>query len=81
MKTVEIMRADQLQRFAQFLEDHPGFSPLLQGDDAVIFGFQTGDCFLTLSEMDRLVGAEPHFDSEQAAVLLAPVTRRQCCNS
>ena len=76
MKTAEIMRADQLQRFAQFLDEHPGFAPLLQGEEAVVFGFQTGDCFLMLTEMDRLVAAEPHFDSEQAAVLLAPMARR-----
>ena len=76
MKTPAILRADQLERFAKFLDEHPGFSPLLQGDDAVIFGFQTGDCFLTLSEMERLVGAEPHFDAQQKALLLALVARR-----
>jgi len=77
MQTAAIMRADQLERFAQFLDEHPGFAPLLQGEEAVIFGFQIGDCFLTLSEMDRLVGAEPRFDSAQAAVLLAPAAKRQ----
>jgi hypothetical protein len=71
MKTSAIIPAHQLEQFAKFLDEHPGFSPLLQGDDAVIFGFQTGDCFLTLSEMERLVGAEPHFDAQQSARLLA----------
>jgi len=76
METSATIRADQLERFAKFLDEHPGFSPLLQGDDAVIYGFQTGDCFLTLAEMDRLVGAEPHFNAQQTALLLAPVARR-----
>jgi hypothetical protein len=76
MKTSAIMRADQLERFARFLEEHPGFSPLLQGEDAAVFGFQTGHCVLTLDEMERLVGAEPHFDPEQAALLLSTAVRR-----
>ncbi|MGA7463291.1 MAG: hypothetical protein WBW69_23850 [Candidatus Korobacteraceae bacterium] len=76
MKTSAIMRTDQLERFARFLKEHPGFSPLLQGEDAAIFGFQTGHCVLTLGEMERLVAAEPHFDAEQAALLLSTVARR-----
>jgi hypothetical protein len=76
MKTSAITRADQLKRFARFLEEHPGFSPLLQGEDAVVIGFQTGLCLLTLGEMERLVAAEPHFDAEQAALLLSTAARR-----
>jgi len=76
MKASANMQADQMERFAKFLEEHPGFTPLLQGEEAVIFGFQTGDCFLTLSEMDRLIAAEPHFDAQQSALLMARVARR-----
>ena len=77
MKTLAIMRAGQLERFARFLEEHPGFSPLLEGDDAMVVGFQTGDCLLTLGEMGNLLAAEPHFDAQQAALLLSPVARRR----
>ncbi len=76
MKTSANIRAGQLEIFARFLEEHPGFSPLLQGEDAVVFGFQTGHCVLTLGEMERLVGAEPHFDAEQVALLLSAAGRR-----
>lgn len=77
MKTSGILRADQLKTFASFLEEHPGFSPLLAGDDAVIFGFQTGDCLITLGEMESLIAAEPHFDAQQVASLLSPAPARR----
>jgi hypothetical protein len=76
MKTTAIMRAGQLERFARFLEEHPGFAPLLEGDNAVVFGFQTGDCMLTLGEMESLIAAEPNFDAQQASLLLSPAVRR-----
>jgi len=76
MKTLTIMRADQLERFARFLEEHPGFSPLLHGEDASVFGFQTGHCLLAVDEMEKLIAAQPRFDAEQAALLLCPAARR-----
>jgi len=76
MKTLGRMRFVELEQFARFLEEHPGFSPLLEGEEAVVYGFQTGGCFLTLGEMGQLVGAEPRFDAQESAVLLAPTERR-----
>ena len=75
MNTPWKMRLETLEQLVRFLEEHPGFSPLLEGEDAVVYGFQTGDCFLTLSEMEQLIGAEPRFDAQQTALLLAPTVR------
>jgi hypothetical protein len=58
MKTPGTMQVPQLEKFARFLEEHPGFSPLLEGEDAVVCGFQAGDCFLTLDEMERLIAPQ-----------------------
>jgi hypothetical protein len=63
--------ASRLEEFALFLEDHPGFSPGLRGEDAVVCGFRVGGCFLTLAEMDRLIATQPRFDAREAALLLA----------
>jgi len=72
MKTHERMRRDQLRQFAQFLEEHPAFSPLLIGEDAMVYGFQVGNCFLMIHEMEALIACEPHFDAREAERLLAP---------
>ncbi len=40
MKTLTITRANQVGKFARFLEEHPGFSPELAGDDALVYGFR-----------------------------------------
>jgi hypothetical protein len=72
------MQADQLKPFAVFLEEHPGFSPLLMGEDALVYGFQVGDCHLQIDEMERLIATHPRYDARQAALLLsAPSNRGQ----
>ena len=50
METLETIRADQLETFAHFLEEHPSFSPLLFGEDALVCGFQVGQCLLCTDE-------------------------------
>jgi len=54
MKTPVSMHAHQLEQFARFLAEHPRFSPILVGEDAVVCGFQVGDCYLRIDEMERL---------------------------
>ncbi len=71
MKRYEAMQASQLEAAALFLEQHPGFSPDLLGPDAVVRGFRVGGCFLTISQMDRLIAAKPHFDIGSAALRIA----------
>ena len=56
MKTASIDGAQQLRKLAQFLQDHPRFSPLFS-DDAILCGFQVGECFLTIEEMLYIVHA------------------------
>ena len=70
MKVQANQQADQLQRLACFLEEHPGFSPTLTGEDALVCGFRIGECFLTVAEMDKLIATQPEFDAEAAALLL-----------
>jgi hypothetical protein len=72
------MQADQLKPFALFLEEHPGFSPLLMEESALVYGFQVGGCHLRIDEMERLIATRPRYDARQAALLLsAPSNRRQ----
>jgi hypothetical protein len=66
------MQAHQIEKFARFLEEHPGFSPLLMGEDALVCGFQVGGSFLRIEEMEALIATQPQFDAQEAAVLLAP---------
>jgi len=66
------MQAHQLEAFARFLEEHPGFSPLLMGQDALVCGFQVCGSFLRIEEMERLITTQPQFDAQEAAMLLAP---------
>jgi hypothetical protein len=54
MKTPGTLQTYQ-RELARFLEEHSSFSPLLKGEDAVVSGFQVGDCFLALDEMERLI--------------------------
>ncbi len=63
MKCQKAMQASQLEEVALFLEEHPGFSPELHGENAIVWGFRIGGCLLTLAEMARLVAAGPHFDA------------------
>jgi hypothetical protein len=48
-----------LDEAVQFMDDHPGFSPVLSGDDAIICGFQVGECFLSIDEMHWLFATRP----------------------
>ena len=72
MKRHGTMQAHQLEKFARFLEEHPSFSPLLMGEDALVCGFQVGGSYLRIEEMDRLIATQPQFDAQEAALLLAP---------
>jgi len=64
------MSACQLEKFARFLEEHPGFYPELEEGNAVVSGFRVGGCFLSVSEMDKFVSTQPRFVAHQAALLL-----------
>jgi hypothetical protein len=55
MKTPKVMQAGQIEKFAGFLEEHPGFSPELTGEDAYVYGFHVGKCFLSVEDMERLI--------------------------
>ena len=71
MKIQAPQQADQLQRLACFLEEHPGFSPALSGEDALVCGFRIGECFLTIAEMNKLIATQPEFNADAASLLLA----------
>ena len=72
LETVSRMSAGQLEKFARFLEMHPGFYPELRGENAQICGFRVGGCFLSLGEMDEFISARPHLGAHEAALLLEP---------
>ena len=55
MKTLTAMRTSQVEKFTRFLEEHPGFSPELIGDNASVYGFRFGEYVLSVDEMERLV--------------------------
>ena len=61
MKSECLMQAHQLEKFAQFLEAHPAFSPLLIGENALVCGFQVGSSFLGIDDMETIIATEPHF--------------------
>jgi hypothetical protein len=65
------MQASRLEEVALFLEEHPGFSPELRGEDAVAWAFRIGGCFLTFAEMETLIAVQPHFDAREARLLMA----------
>ena len=76
------MQAEQLEPFAHFLDEHPGFSPMLTGENALVCGFQVGGCFLRIDEMERLVAIRPPSGArtgERALLLSTPawICRRQ----
>jgi hypothetical protein len=79
MKRQGIMQAHQLEQFAGFLEEHPGFSPLLMGQDALVCGFQVGGSYLRIEEMERLIAAQPQFDAQEASLLLARLDAIRTC--
>jgi hypothetical protein len=73
MKRQGTMQAHQLESFVRFLEEHPGFAPLLMGQDALVCGFQVGGTYLQIEEMEQLIATHPQFDAKAAALLLAPL--------
>ena len=75
MKRQGTMQAQRLEKFARFLEEHPGFSPLLTGEDALVCGFQVGSSYLGIVAMEELIATQPHFDVQEAALLLAPTEK------
>jgi len=64
MKTDGTNEAQRLRELAQFLEEHPGFSPLFS-DDAILCGFRVGDCDVSLPEMDLLIGSRSEAAAER----------------
>jgi hypothetical protein len=75
MKIPGTLQTHQFETFARFLEEHPGFSPLLMGPDALVCGFQVGGAYLAITEMEQMMTTQPHFDAHDAALLLTPAGR------
>ena len=71
MKRYQFMQPHQLETLAYFLQEHPGFAPLLAGEDAQVYGFQIGGSTVSIAEMERMVAARPQFDGQRATLLLA----------
>jgi hypothetical protein len=72
MKTLTIMRTSQLAKLARFLDEHPGFSPELIGEDAYVCGFRVGQCLLSVEEMEQLI--DTPVDRRTAALLQTALT-------
>lgn len=72
MKAHALITNQQFEKIAGFLDEHPRFSPILDGPEALVVGFQVGACCLTLREMVKLADAEPQFDVVTSALLLLP---------
>ena len=72
MKRQPTMQVHQMTSFARFLEEHPGFSPLLMGEEAFVCGFQVGGSYLRIDEMEKLIATQPQFNAHEAALLLTP---------
>jgi hypothetical protein len=72
MKWQGTMQPSQMEKFAGFLEEHPGFSPELISEEAVVCGFHLGESFLTVREMGKLAGSQgsqcPNRKQEEVAV-------------
>ena len=51
MDSTTCMDAHELGELARFLDNHPAFSPEFCSDDAILSGFQIGDCVLTIEQM------------------------------
>ncbi len=77
MKTLTIIRTSQLGKFARFLDEHPGFSPELIGDNAEVCGVRVGQSLLSVDEMERLI--DTPVDAQAATLLrtLLPGTSKR----
>lgn len=75
--TLTAMRTRQLEKFALFLEEHPGFSPELIGDNAYVYGFRVGETVLSVDEMETMI--DTPVDARAAALLrtLLPTTGKR----
>ncbi len=74
MKWQSAMRTSQIEKLTRYLEQHPGFSPELVSEDAVVCGFHLGESFLTVGEMNKLASEEaqsPSRKHEEVAVKAA----------
>ncbi len=70
MKKNVTMQAHQMEKFARFLEEHPGFAPLLMGQDALVCGFQVGGSYLRVEEMECLIATQPQFDATRGRAVV-----------
>jgi hypothetical protein len=59
MNTQALEHSTHTERLVRFLDEHPGLSPLLTGEDAVVYGFEAGAWFLSLADMELLIVAPP----------------------
>ncbi len=73
MKSPATMQPNQLETFARFLYEHPTFSPLLCGENGLVYAFQVGASALDIAAMETLIATQPHFDACEAEMLLAPL--------
>ena len=74
MQRYEFIQPHQLEPVARFLEEHPGFSPILIGEDALVRGFQIGGTYITIQELERIIANRRPVEVQRAAALLAPAT-------
>jgi hypothetical protein len=69
MKTQRTIQTHQLEKFARFLEIHPGFYPELEEENAMVCGFHVGGCFLAIADMDMIISSQPR-QSPSVSVLM-----------
>jgi len=72
MNALKIMRSSQAGKFARFLDEHPGFSPQLIGENAYVCGFRMGESLLSIDEMETLI--DTPVDQQTAALLRTLLT-------
>jgi hypothetical protein len=69
MKPPIAIAEEQLEKFARFLEIHPGFYPELDEENASICGFRVGGWLLSIHEMDRLVSSQQSATLSRASLV------------
>jgi len=69
MKPPTTIAEEQLEKFARFLEIHPGFYPELEEESATICGFRVGGWLLTIYEMERLVSSQQSSAPSRASLV------------
>ena len=58
MKSHEFMQHHQLETFARFLEEHPGFAPTLVDEDALVCSSEIGGSHVSIAEMERMIAGQ-----------------------